>query len=501
MDTLPVTELLIPVCTGLYFTALGGLALYGLHRLWLLFCWFDQRHCADPLPPHRAEGEPWPLVTVQLPLFNERFVATRLLDAVAALDWPMARLEIQVLDDSHDATCALVDERSAYWRAQGLDMQVIRRGKRDGYKAGALAAGLKIAKGSLVAIFDADFIPPADFLRRTVPHFADPGIGMVQTRWDFCNSRHSWLTRVQTILLEPHFRIEHQVRFRRGLFFNFNGTAGIWRRRAIDDSGGWQADTVTEDLDLSYRAQLAGWRFIYLDEVAVPSELPVTLAAFRSQQQRWAKGSLQTARKLLPRIWRAPLPLKVKIEAGFHLLANFGWMLATLIVLTLYPVMTWRVGIGPYQLLRLDLPLFFGASAALTFFFLLHLLVRRNFAGLCYLPLLPALCIGLAPSLAIAILQGLTRRGGVFERTPKFGLAERSRNAALRHIYPQRGGVYLLLNLLLFAYSLLPLLFSWDHRVWAAIPLAALFPTGFLLLIWRESCDRLARFSLLRRLE
>jgi cellulose synthase/poly-beta-1,6-N-acetylglucosamine synthase-like glycosyltransferase len=487
-------ELLTRLCAGLYFTSLAGLALYGLHRLWLLGCWLRERHRGDPLPPCAAEGEVLPIVTVQLPLYNEQFVAVRLLDAAAHLDWPAERLEIQVLDDSNDATCALVDERSAYWRERGVDMQVLRRAQRSGYKAGALAAGLKIARGSLVAIFDADFIPSPEFLHRTVAQFRDPRIGMVQTRWSFCNSEHSWLTRVQTILLEPHFRIEHLVRFRRGLFFNFNGTAGLWRRQAIDAAGGWQADTVTEDLDLSYRAQLAGWRFIYLDEVAVPSELPVTLAAFRSQQQRWAKGSLQTARKLLPRIWRAPLTFKVKVEAGFHLLANFGWLLATLIVLTLYPVMSWRVGIGPYQLLRLDLPLFFGASGALTFFFLLHLLVRRNFAGLRYLPLLPALCIGLAPSLAVAILQGLTRSGGVFERTPKFGLAGRSRHTALSNVCAQKGRVYLLFNLLLFAYSLLPLAFSWNHRVWAAIPLAALFPAGFLLLIWREGRDLFTRF-------
>ncbi|AMV70567.1 glycosyltransferase [Desulfuromonas carbonis] len=493
-----LTDLFARLCAGLYFTSLAGLACYGLHRLWLLACWMNERHRPDPLPPSAAAGEELPIVTVQLPLYNEQFVAVRLLDAAAALDWSAERLEIQVLDDSNDATCALVDARSAYWRQRGIDMQVIRRTERSGYKAGALATGLKSARGSLVAIFDADFIPSPDFLRRTVAQFRDPRIGMVQTRWSFCNSEHSWLTRVQTILLEPHFRIEHLVRFRRGLFFNFNGTAGIWRRQAIEAAGGWQADTVTEDLDLSYRAQLAGWRFICLDEVAVPSELPVTLAAFRSQQQRWAKGSLQTARKLLPRIWRAPLPLQIKVEAGFHLLANFGWLLATLIVLTLYPVMTWRVGIGPYQLLRLDLPLFFGASAALTFFFLLHLLVRRNFASLRYLPLLPALCIGLAPSLLFAIFQGLTRRGGIFERTPKFGLTGRGRRRALSNIYAQKGCAYLLLNLLLFTYSLLPLAFSWDRRVWAAIPLAALFPAGFLLLIWREGSDRLTRYFSMR---
>lgn len=480
---------LLRVCALFHFAALGSLALYGLHRLWLLGCWRRQRHCGDPPSPPDRPGEELPRVTVQLPLYNERFVVARLLDAAALLDWPTGKLEIQVLDDSDDDTRAIVDERVAHWVERGCNIRVLRRTIRQGYKAGALAEGMRLAQGEFIAIFDADFIPPADFLRRTIPHCRAPGVGMVQTRWGFCNAEHSWLTRLQAMLLEPHFSIEHQVRCRRGLFFNFNGTAGVWRRTAIETAGGWQADTVTEDLDLSYRAQLAGWRFVYLDTVVVDSELPVTLAAFRSQQQRWAKGSVQTARKLLPRLLAAPLPLAVKMEAIFHLLANCGWLLGAVVTLTMFPVITWRIGIGPYQLLRFDLPLLFGASGALALYFLAHLLARRNYAGLPYFLLLPVLTVGLAPSLALTVIQGAVRRGGIFERTPKFGVFGRERIPSLARLYRQPAWNYLFGSLVLFAYTLLPLHFAWQREVWLAIPFTFLFPAGFLLLALREAWE------------
>lgn len=220
-----------------------------------------------------ALPENLPLVTVQLAVFNERFVARRFVDAVARLDWPADRLEIQILDDSTDDTSDIVARRVAHWRDRGIFIRHIRRTHRGGFKAGALAEGLKVADGEYVVIFDAGFIPAPDFLKKTIPHFKDPRVGVVQTRWGFCNAEHSWVTGVQALLLGPHFSIEHQVRFRKGLFFNFNGTAGIWRLKAIADVGGWQADTVTEDLDLSYRAQLAGWRFVYLDS-GCPGDSP-----------------------------------------------------------------------------------------------------------------------------------------------------------------------------------------------------------------------------------
>jgi cellulose synthase/poly-beta-1,6-N-acetylglucosamine synthase-like glycosyltransferase len=271
-----------------------------MHRIWLLLCWYHERRRKNPagtdqLPEQRTY---FPFITVQLPVYNERFVAARLIDATAGLEWPRENFEIQVLDDSDDDTRQIVDDAARYWNQRGITIHVLRRTERSGFKAGALRYGLTKAKGELIAVFDADFLPNADFLLRSAPYFIDRKTGMVQARWGFLNAEHSWLTAVQSLLLGQHFSIEHFVRFRRGLFFNFNGTAGIWRREAIESAGGWLSDTVTEDLDLSYRAQLKGWRFVYLDDIVVPSELPVTLAAFRTQQQRWAKGSIQTAKKI-----------------------------------------------------------------------------------------------------------------------------------------------------------------------------------------------------------
>lgn len=464
---------------AVHFSALALLSLYGLHRLWLLCCWHIERKRPAQPPPLLPPRKDLPFVTVQLPLYNERFVAGRLLDAVAQLDWPREKLEIQVLDDSTDDTRKIVDERLEYWQNNGTNMKVIRRQGRDGYKAGALKNGLMQAQGEFIAIFDADFLPYAGFLRRAMPYFSDEKVGMVQARWDFLNSEYSWLSGVQSLLLGPHFSIEHQVRYKRGLFFNFNGTAGVWRVKAIQSAGGWQADTVTEDLDLSYRAQLAGWRFVYLEDLVVQSELPVTLAAFRSQQKRWAKGSIQTARKILPRLLFSPLPLAIKIEAAAHLLANFGWLLGALVALTLYPTIMWRVGIGPYQLLRIDLPLLFCTSFAILSFFFTYALNQKSKISLAHCLLLPIFSIGLAPSIALSVLSGVFSRGGVFERTPKFGVCAQGTLPGMAFIYRQRRIFAVILDAVLFLYSLMPVAFAWQRGTWLAIPFIALFPLGF----------------------
>ena len=475
----------------LHFLSLGGLAIYGAHRLWLVWLWSRElRRLQPPLPDLPGQRDLWPRVTVQLPLYNERFVARRLIDAAACLDWPADRLEIQVLDDSSDDTIQIIDHCAGHWQAQGVNITVLRRPQRQGYKAGALAFGMERAEGDLLAIFDADFIPTTDFLQRTVPCFADPDVGMVQTRWGFLNEQHNWLTRVQSLLLGPHFGIEHFVRCRRGLFFNFNGTAGIWRRAAIASAGGWQADTVTEDLDLSYRAQLAGWQFRYLNDVVVPSELPVTLAAFRTQQQRWAKGSLQTARKILPRVLNSSQPLAVKFEAAAHLLANFGWVLGAVVLLTLYPTIMWRSGIGPYQILRLDVPLFCGSSLAILFYFFCYALLQKDRQRLLRLPLVPLVSLGLAPILGLSALAGLVSRGGVFVRTPKFGILGGESLPLAFFLYHQRTVFHAGINGVLLVYSLLPVLFAWRQGTWLAIPFLLVFSSGFLLLIWQELRDR-----------
>jgi cellulose synthase/poly-beta-1,6-N-acetylglucosamine synthase-like glycosyltransferase len=466
--------------------ALAGLSLYGLHRLWLLVCWYIERKkpilSPPPLPPTRN----LPCVTVQLPLYNERFVAGRLINAIAQLNWPKEKLEIQVLDDSTDDTQKIVDERLNYWQRKGINIKVIRRKHREGYKAGALNSGLAQANGEFIAIFDADFIPPAKFLLRTIPYFSEKKIGMVQARWDFLNAEHSWLTGIQSLLLGPHFSVEHWVMFKRGLFFNFNGTAGIWRRKAIKSAGGWQSDTVTEDLDLSYRAQLNGWRFVYLHNHVVPSELPVTLASFRSQQQRWAKGSIQTAKKILPNLLMAPLPVSVKAEAIAHLLANFCWVLGTVVTLTLFPTITYRIGIGPYQMLRFDFPLFAFASGAILLYFFLYSRTCGNSRLMQQILLLPVLSVGLAPSIALSVMKGLLSKGGVFERTPKFGLRGKERLPFLSYIYRQQSLLYLIMNTLLFVYSLLPAIFAWQRGTWLAVPFLMFFPLGFLIVIVKD---------------
>jgi len=267
-----------------------------------------------------------PVVTIQLPIYNEMYVVDRLINAACSVIYPKNKFEIQVLDDSNDNTVALAKKLVAEKRAKGYDIKYITRKDRVGFKAGALENGLASAKGEYVAIFDADFIPAPNILLDTIHYFTDSKVGMVQTRWAHTNEKHNLLTRLQAILIDGHFLIEHTARSRSGRFFNFNGTAGIWKKTAIEESGGWQHDTLTEDLDLSYRAQKNGWKFIFLPDVVSPSELPIDMNAFKSQQHRWAKGSVQTCKKMLPKILKANLPFKVKLEAVCHLTSNFCYL-------------------------------------------------------------------------------------------------------------------------------------------------------------------------------
>src|SRR6476659_9885454 len=344
---------------GTYFFVLVILAVYGWHRYYLVYLYMKNK---DKVPVPGNPLAELPPVTIQLPIYNEMYVADRLIDAVCQIDYPRELLEIQVLDDSTDETTSVAERAVRRNAAQGIDITYIHRADRTGYKAGALEAGLKVAKGEFVAIFDADFIPTADFLRRTVPFFADPKIAMVQARWGHINQQYSLLTKIQAILLDGHFVLEHGGRNRAGMFFNFNGTAGIWRRAAIADAGGWQHDTLTEDLDLSYRAQLRGWRFVFLPGLIAPAEVPVEMYSFRSQHHRWAKGSIQTCLKLLPQILHADLPLGVKTEAFFHLTANFNYLLMSLLSVLMFPAMVIRYNMGWTEMLLIDVPLFFAAT-------------------------------------------------------------------------------------------------------------------------------------------
>ncbi len=403
-----------------YFLVMVVLAAYGIHRYSLVYNFFKYRHNVPGPPP---EVDEWPKVTVQLPIYNERYVIERLVEAVAQFDYPRELLEIQVLDDSRDETQVIAWNCVERHRDLGLPISYIHRENRSGFKAGALQAGLKSATGELVAIFDADFIPPADFLRRTVPYFADPKLAMVQTRWSYINRNYSPLTEVEAILLDGHFAIEHSSRFRSGLFFNFNGTAGVWRRAAIDDAGGWQHDTLTEDTDLSYRAQLRGWHFLYLPEIDCPSELPVEMNAFKAQQARWAKGLMQTAKKVLPRVLKSNVPTPVKAEAFFHLTANISYPLMVFLSIILLPAMIVRFYQGWFQVLFIDLPLFAASTCSISSF---YLAAERAFypktwkRTFWFLPFVMAVGVGISVRNALAVLEAIFGIKSEFVRTPKY---------------------------------------------------------------------------------
>ncbi len=478
--------LLVPLV--LNALALACLAAFGLHRYAILWLYARTRHAPPPPAPALAHEE-WPVVTVQLPLYNEVHVARRLIDAVAALEYPRDRLEIQVLDDSLDRTLAVVAERVAFHAARGIDIHHLRRaaetGSRRGFKAGALDYGLQRARGSLIAVLDADFVPHPDFLRRTVPHFrAAPRCGAVQMRWGHINRGTSLLTRIQAMLLDGHFLVEHEARFRSGRFFNFNGTAGVWRADAIHDAGGWQHDTLTEDLDLSYRAQLRGWHFRYLRDAECPGELPAEMAAFQSQQFRWAKGSVQTGRKLLPALWRANLPGVVKLEATFHLLNNLAYLLMVVPVFLALPLaLTAHRGTVSEQL-ALYSAFFLLSSASVTVFYAVTArLARRSlWRGLALVPALMALGVGMTVNNGLAVWEALRGRDSDFVRTPKYALPDRRAPAAppgTRAYRPQHSRT-MAIELWLAAYLTVSVVVVCARGLWIMAPVLALFAAGFL---------------------
>ncbi|HEX8153963.1 MAG TPA: glycosyltransferase [Thermoanaerobaculia bacterium] len=403
------------VVLALYYLTLGVLAVYSVHRLYLV-----RLRRRSPAPA-RTLGSEWPSITIQLPMYNEPNVAARLIDAVARLDYP-GELAIQVLDDSDDATMSIAAERVAHW-ARTKRITHIRRDSREGYKAGALAHGMRQSVSALFAVFDADFLPPHDVLTRMVPHFGDSRVGMVQARWGHLNREQSLLTRVQAIFLDAHFAVESAARNFGGRFFNFNGTAGIWRREAIEDAGGWSSSTLTEDLDLSYRAQLAGWEFVFVPDVEVPAELPSTLSGFQEQQHRWAKGSIQTARKLLPAIARSRFPLAVKSEAFFHLTNNSAYLLTLVLALLMVPAMIVRQRYGLHWMLIVDALLFAASTGSVLRFYV----EGQRWAGRrkptrCELLAVLPVGVGMSIRNAAAVLEGLVERGGHFRRTPKEGV-------------------------------------------------------------------------------
>ncbi len=462
-----------------YFVVLFILAMYGMHRYWLVYNFYKYRDNVPPAPP---EVKSWPRVTIQLPIFNERYVIERLVEAVSRFDYPRELMDVQVLDDSTDETREIARACVDRFHALGLPIQYLHRTDRTGFKAGALAEGLKSAQGEYVAIFDADFVPAPDFLRRAVPYFNEPEIAMVQTRWTYLNADYSLLTQVERILLDGHFVIEHGARSRRGSFFNFNGTAGIWRRTAIEDAGGWEHDTLTEDTDLSYRAQLRGWRFVYVPGIGCASELPVEMNSFKAQQARWAKGLMQTAKKILPRVMRSNEPLHIKAEAFFHLTANISYPLMIILSTMLLPAMIVRFYQGTFQMLVIDLPLFMASSFSISSF---YLVAQRSLnpkgwkRTIVFVPFVMAVGIGISVRNAIAVIEAICGKQSDFARTPKRGIQGHGTNIISKS-YRNRSGWLPFLEIGLGIYFTLTIIYAAINRNYATIPFLLLFVWGYL---------------------
>ena len=477
---------------GAYFAILGVLSIYGGYRIKQVID-FWRYHKLGPKPNRRYSEDELPRITVQLPLFNELYVVERLLKSVTEIDYPRDKFEIQVLDDSTDETVILANTTVEKYRSRGFDIQYIHRTDRTGFKAGALENGLRTAKGELLAIFDADFAPRPDCLRKLVDYFSDPTVGCAQMRWSHINGSYNLLTRLQSIMLDGHFVVEQTVRNRTGGFFNFNGTAGIWRRKAIEMSGGWQHDTLTEDTDLSFRAQLMGWRFVYLLDEDAPSEIPVEINAFKAQQRRWAKGVMQVGIKLYSRIWSSPLPFRVKLEMFFRLTGNISYPLMIVVSFLQFPLLLVRYNQGFSHLMIFDVPLLFFSTVSVVLFYgtgVWYLDEKRG-PRLVHLPLVMALGIGLAFSNARAVLEALLGVKSEFVRTPKYSVEGAKDETWKVKKYKRKRGLLPLLELSFSVYFLLAILYAIHMNLFGTIPFLCLFFLGYgymgVMSIWQSA--------------
>ncbi len=460
------------------------LATYGMHRYSLVYMYYKYRRNA---PRQTACFLNKPLVTIQLPMYNEQFVARRIIEAACRIEYPRGRVEIQVLDDSTDETIEIARETCARMKAAGHDIVFLHRDNREGYKAGALEAGSRVAKGEFIIIFDADFIPPPDILGNIIDYFVDPKIGMVQARWEHINRDQSLLTKSQAILLDGHFVIEHAARNRSGRFMSFNGTAGAWRKSCIEDAGGWQHDTLTEDLDLSYRAQMRGWKFVFLPDVTSPAELPPEMNAFKSQQHRWAKGGAQTCRKLLPRILRSRLPWRIKVEAFFHLTSWVSYFLILILTVLLLPVLYLKVHYfqdNPLARYVFDGSLFLIATCSASSFYIAcqRELFRTWAESVKYLPFLMSLGVGVAMNNARAAFEGFFGKASEFVRTPKFGVINHRdpswrQGSAKQGLDPKRIQAYC--ELAMAIYLIVCVAYTAYLRIWFGLFFMTLFMIGY----------------------
>lgn len=468
---------------SLYFGILFVLCIYGVYRLRLVYYFF--RYLPHkPQPKGQYNETDLPMVTVQLPLFNEMYVVERLIKSISELDYPHDRLEIQVLDDSTDETVEIAARAVAHYQALGFDIKHLHRKDRTGFKAGALEAGIKVAKGDLVAVFDADFLPRPDCIRKMINYFTDDLIGMVQMRWSHINGDYSLLTKIQSIMLDGHFVVEQMSRNRSGNFFNFNGTAGMWRKEAIATSGGWQHDTLTEDTDLSYRAQMMGWKFVYLLEDDVPAELPVEINAFKAQQRRWAKGLIQVGMKLLGRMFRNPnLPLRVKVEMFFRLTNNIAAVLMILLCALHLPVLIVRYNQGFFHLLLFDVPILLFSTISVIAFYgaaQYYLYPKTWKSRLKYLPLVMGMGIGLTFSNAKAVMEALFGIQSSFVRTPKYKV-ESNNDSWLKQAmkYRRKKGFIPYLEVFTAIYFAITIYYAFERGIFGTIPFLIIFLFGY----------------------
>ena len=466
------------IWTICYFVVLFGLSLYGLHRYVIVYLFLKNRN-RPPQP--LSTFEKLPRITVQLPIFNELYVVERLLKSVAALEYPRELLQVQVLDDSTDETTEIAAKQVAELKAAGIDIELIHRTDRTGFKAGAMEAGMATCTGEFVLILDADFVPAPDMLRKTVHFFTDPKVGMIQTRWGHLNRTYSVLTRVQAMFLDGHLLLEQTARSRAGRFFNFNGTAGLWRRSCIADAGGWQHDTLTEDLDLSYRAQLNGWRFIFLPDLVTPAELPVDMNGFKSQQHRWTKGSIQTCMKLLPAVWRADLPLLIKLESTAHLTANYAYLLLFFLCILMHPSTGGEGAAFSWHSLLINVPIYLSASLPAAIFYVValrELHPKTWLKDLVLLPMVLALGIGLAINNARAVIEAMLGHQSEFTRTPKYGIQSKTQAWKKARYVPLKS-VVPFIELLFAIYFSYLLGSAAAHEQWMNAMFLTLFLVGF----------------------
>ncbi len=466
------------------------LSIYCIHRLYLILIYDSYKN--SKIKPLK-KFKPLPFVTIQLPIYNEKYVVKRLITSACNINYPKNKFEIQILDDSTDETSTIISDLVKKFSNLGIKIYHIKRKNRIGFKAGALQYGLNLAQGEFIAIFDADFIIPKNFLLDTIHYFKDPKVGLVQTCWDYVNRDYSLLTKIQSLMLDAHFIIEHSSRNKSGKFFNFNGTAGIWRKKTIISAGGWSSDTLTEDLDLSYRAQLNGWKFIFLKEIKSFSELPVEISSFKQQQHRWTKGAVQTFFKIFPKIIKSNLPLGIKIESFFHLGGNLSYLFLLILALIMYPAIVARINYGWYQLIFSDIPLFVISFTSIFIFYQKAIKEgNSNLNSIFYIPLLMATCIGLSINNAKAVLEAIFKIKSPFNRTPKFNIQNKKDKWFIKKYYANDNYIFIFELAMTFYYGYI-IKFSIFRHNFASIPFLILFFTGFLLIFITTIYHKLKR--------